>query len=412
MWLEAVERHVPGNADDPVLLVRDWDGATLRLIWVDFTTIVSLIREPDVGIFFAPVEPIGNVPSRAQGPPRRSVQILYSRTELNELRVMAKRVADRGGENRILKRGAMLHADTAMLAPAESTRPRRFAQPGPSAITLRFTDGQEAGLDEAASHWEMGRRLLDKIRTKGAKDLRPDPGADETARLWYLAGAAHMQRIQNLHPWHVERSVQLFPQDPEILFFAACLHEALSGPQFQMAMQSASVPRDVHFDIGSEGAELRDAERLFRQSLERNPMRIETRIRLGRVLGRRGRHEEAARVLRQALTATENRLLLYYGNMFLGAEAEALGRADEARQAYGRAAALYSLAQSPRLALSALATRAGDRTSALRTIESVLNRDDVDQADDPWWSYYISQARGTDALLDALHQRIQEEDGR
>jgi hypothetical protein len=79
---------------------------------------------------------------------------------------------------------------------------------------------------------------------------------------------------------------------------------------------------------------------------------------------------------------------------------------------HGRAAALYSLAQSPRLALSALATRAGDRTSALRTIESVLNRDDVDQADDPWWSYYISQARGTDALLDALHQRIQEEDGR
>jgi hypothetical protein len=160
---------------------------------------------------------------------------------------MAKRVADRGGENRILKRGAMLHADTAMLAPAESTRPRRFAQPGPSAITLRFTDGQEAGLEEAASHWEMGRRLLDKIRTKGAKDLRPDPGADETARLWYLAGAAHMQRIQNLHPWHVERSVQLFPQDPEILFFAACLHEALSGPQFRWPRCERP---DVHFDIG------------------------------------------------------------------------------------------------------------------------------------------------------------------
>ena len=56
---------------------------------------------------------------------------------------------------------------------------------------------------------------------------------------------------------------------------------------------------------------------------------------------------------------TKNRLLLYYGNMFLGAEADALGLTDEARQAYERAGELYPLAQSPRLALSALAARSG-----------------------------------------------------
>ena len=97
-----------------------------------------------------------------------------------------------------------------------------------------------------------------------------------------------------------------------------------------------------------EGDELRNAERLFRESLERDPERAEARIRLGRVLGRRGRHQDAIVELRRATMGTKNRLLLYYGNMFLGAEADALGLADEARQAYERAGELY-----PRRAVTA-----------------------------------------------------------
>ena len=413
-WLTAVEQHQSGSADASVLELRTWSRESLYSIWLDVGTIVSLIRDPDIGIFFAPVEPQPFVPpSRQTNVPgssrvQRPTQIMYSRRELTELRVMARDVAARGGENRLLKRGAVLHADVAMLAPAQGTA-YGGVQRGPRRITLYVTDGQQAGLEDAASHWEMGRRLLDKVRPALARDSRPDPASDMTVRAWYLAASSYLQSITQMDPWHVERSLQLFPRDAEILFLAACLHETLSSPQFQIAMQAIDVPRDLVFDIESEGAELREAERLFRRSLEAYPERAEARIRLGRVLGRRGRHEEAARELRQAVAETGNRLLLYYGNMFLGAEVEALGRADEARQAYERAGALYPLAQSPRLALSALATRSGDRAAALEAIETVLHRGSVDQADDPWWDYFVAQARGTDALLADLYRLVNEE---
>jgi hypothetical protein len=92
--------------------------------------------------------------------------------------------------------------------------------------------------------------------------------------------------------------------------------------------------------------------------------------------------------------------------VFLGAEADALGLTEEARQAYERASELYPLAQSPRLAISALASRAGDRSGALAAIDSVLSRDEPQRADDPWWSYYISQTRDLEGVLIALRMSV------
>ena len=79
---------------------------------------------------------------------------------------------------------------------------------------------------------------------------------------------------------------------------------------------------------------------------------------------------------------------------------------DEARQAYERAGALYPRAQSPRLALSALAARNGGQAEALSAIKSVLEGDDPQRDDDPWWSYYTSQSRDLEGILTALHVAI------
>jgi Tfp pilus assembly protein PilF len=158
--------------------------------------------------------------------------------------------------------------------------------------------------------------------------------------------------------------------------------------------------------VGSEGAELREAERLYRRALEQDETYVEARIRLGRVLGRRGRHDEAARQLRQAIAATKEPLLLYYANMFLGAEAEALRRLDEARDAFARAGALYPAAQSPRLAMSALSARAGDRAAALQALEAISSREPVNPDDDPWWGYFSSQARNVDRLVNEMYRHV------
>jgi len=102
----------------------------------------------------------------------------------------------------------------------------------------------------------------------------------------------------------------------------------------------------------------------------------------------------------------DNRLLQYYGHMFVGAEAAALDLTDEARQAYERASELYPWAQSPFLGISALAASKGDRTEALSSIAPVLNGDEPALADDPWWTYYTSQARDVADIVESLYAAI------
>jgi len=409
-WLDAVEQHEPGSGDEALLRIASWDRAMLWLVWMDAGSLVSLVREPGILVFSTPIEsePFSGIYRGAQ-PRLRTRVISYSRSEVRRLQLMANQVADAGGVDRILKRGAALHADIAMLGGSQASVPDPARQPRSSSIILYLADGQQTGVDDASVQWEMGRRLLDKVRPSSSRKLGPDPGSDETVRLWYLASNAYMQATEQLDAWHVERSVQLFPRDPEVLFFAACAREMFSGPQIQNVLQSTTLARDLFNLFGSESAELRNAERLFRQVLERDPDRTEARIRLGRVLGRRGRHQEAIAELRPAIAATKNRLLQYYGNMFLGAEADALGLVEEARQAFERASELYPLAQSPRLAISTLAARTGDRTAALSAIQPVLGRDEPQLADDPWWSYYTSQARAIEGIVAALYTALARE---
>ena len=408
-WLEAVEQHQFGEIDDPLLRVASWDRNTLWLVWMDVGAVVSLVREPGILIFSTPIEsePFSGI-FRALQPRFRTRTIPYGREDIRHLQAIAKDVISRGGVNRVLKRGATLHSDIAM-AGVRTADSNREGRPRSGSIMLFLADGQQTGVEDASVQWEMGRRLLDKVRPTGTRKLGSDPGADEAVRRWYLATNGYMQATEQMDAWHVERSLQLFPRDAETLFLAACAREWFSGPQPQNTLLSTNLSRDLFSQVGSEEEELRRAERLFRESLEREPRRVETRIRLGRVLGRRGRHQDAIAELRVAIKETQNRLLLYYGNMFHRAEADLLGLGDEARQAYTRAADLYPRAQSPRLALSALAVSQGDRAGALAAIQPVLGRDEAQADDDPWWSYYTSQARNIEGIVKALYQVVQSE---
>jgi tetratricopeptide (TPR) repeat protein len=381
-WLSAVEQHRSGTVDGWAIGVRDWDAAALELIRVDLVAVAGMIREP--------------------------TRVIYDGPELPRLKAIAQGVASRGGENRILKRGAMLHADIAMLAPFRNI-PSREPAGGPIRISVRADGGP---LADVARHFEFGRRLLDSLQVQAASGAGAGPGADETARLWYVAIGSYLQSAGEMDFGHVERSLRLFPRDAEVLFFAACLQEMASSPQGQSALRAIGPSKGMTSSARDEGATLREAERLFRLALDRDPLHVETRLRLGRVLGRRGRHEEAARELRQARAATESMLLQYYANMFMGAELETLGRTKEARDAYELAADTYRKAQAPRLALSAMAARAGDRTEARRVIELVFRPASIEPEDDPWLGYYTAQARATNVLLGRLRARIAQDAGK
>jgi predicted Zn-dependent protease len=159
----------------------------------------------------------------------------------------------------------------------------------------------------------------------------------------------------------------------------------------------------VTFAVGSDRAELRQAEGFFRRALTVDPALPELHLRFGHVLSLLERHAEAAKELRDALASEEEAVLRYYGQLFLGAAEESLGHADAAREAYAEAVALYPTAQSPHIALSALARRRGDRATALREMQTVFELERAEsEPDDPWWTYYTAQARKADEMLSAL----------
>lgn len=417
-WLKAVMRHEPGTADDPAATVSSWSSGQVRTLWIDTNVLVQLTLNPK-GVAFS-VRPEGQT---------KTQPVRYTASEFTRLRSLAcaagGRLAEplcsnvvaidrdlallstlvaaarlRGDHNYILRRGALLHADIAMLTapPAEPVRSEALAA-GPRRVRLQIADGREIDISQIATHWELARMLLDYVKPRDGD--RPAPGRDTMVRDWYRATAAWMQSREDHDTVHLDRARDIFPNDPAILFLSGCQRETYASPGLQTALQAITIaPHGMTFDVESGGAELRHAESFFRRAIAAAPQMAEAHLRFGHVLLRLERFADAAAELRLGLGSTDDALLRYYGQLFLGASEEMLGNVDAARAAFTEAAALYPSAQSPGLALSALARRRGDRDGALRELRRVfdLPREQSDR-DDPWWTYYVAQARNADDLL-------------
>lgn len=245
--------------------------------------------------------------------------------------------------------------------------------------------------------------LLDHVKPQGIAGVAP--GRDDMVRDWYRATAAWMQSRKDYDTVHLDRARQIFPTDPVILFLSGSLAETYAAPHIQSAVRSAVLPPEVTFGFGSERTELRQAEAFFRRALAVDSSVPEWHLRLGHVLLLLGRYADAVKELREAFATEGDALLRYYVGLFLGAAEEALGHADAARQAYNESASLYPAAQSPHIALSALARRRGDRATALREMLTVFQLQRAEPPpDDPWWTYYSVQARNADDLLATLRR--------
>jgi tetratricopeptide (TPR) repeat protein len=393
-WIQAVEEHEAGTADEPVERARLWGRTELDEIRRDLRAVLGLIRRPRQDLFY-------DVDSSEVGP--RVASIVYTQEEIEELRLLASAARGRGDANRLLKRGALLHTDIAMLAPPDAIDAR--GNPRPTSlreVTLQMDDGRQTGLVDSVGHLELARRLLDQVMLNPAKDDRPRPSSDEGVRLWYQATCATLLADENYSMRHFARAHELFPDDGVIQFIIGSVHETLAGDRTQAAVKSANM-RGFRFDIQSERNELRLAELSLRRAVAAAPKLIEARLRLGHVLGLQGRAADAVKELRAAVSATEIPLLRYYGEMFLGRALSTLGEFDDARAAFERAAALYPRAPSPKIALSELAGRSGSRAAALALVREALDTDvNSDDEDEPLWSYDVVPGRSARMLLEEM----------
>jgi tetratricopeptide (TPR) repeat protein len=391
-WLDAVERHKPGESDASFGEIRPWGPQEVDELLIDLNTLLILIGDERVTMFFRE--------SNRSGPP---TPVFYTQPQVDRLRLLARNEKIRNDGNRILKRGALLHTDIGARVPFEVRSPTERPPGGTQRLMIYFEDGRRLGFEGASEHWRAARLLLDKVTPANSRNNRPDPVRDEMVHSWYRVTTAYQQRIQQYEFGHLERALALFPDDAELHFFNGCLHETFASRRIQSVFHAVSLPKGVTFNIESERSELRLSEASFRKALEIGPDLTEARIRLGHVLALMGRHSDAADELRKAVSTTEDQLLLYYGHLLLGGELDALGDRDRARETYERAAVIFPRAQSPRLALSQIANRSGDRRAALDAIQSVLSppADQFDRAD-PWWTYHVEQGRSAEAQLAKL----------
>jgi tetratricopeptide (TPR) repeat protein len=265
--------------------------------------------------------------------------------------------------------------------------------------TFAVDDGRGQGTRHQTVHWRIGRLVLDAIA--------PGPTDAASALLWYRATAAYLLREGHFGEAdaHLERAAQVFPSSPDVCLDNAYLREKFASPEIQAAVQDFKM-QGVTLNVLSVRTELARAERFFRQTLALDPARLEARIRLGRVLGDLGRHQEAAAELREALAAHPDGASRYFAELFLGREQETTGDRDNARAHFQAAAELFPDAQSPYLALSQLARQSGDRAAALRALRrmTALPADELARLD-PWWAYYTYHADDVGELIDAVRAR-------
>jgi tetratricopeptide (TPR) repeat protein len=373
LWIEAVLQHQPGKVDEAA---RDIAAASPET----FETVAARLRA-----------------------------------------VLVRTFPDRQRRNDVRRRGAMLHADIALLLPEKAAAfvwkdgvppfgsvwqwdegGKSIARRGQPVLEYS-NDGRLIARVAESGHWSLASWLL--------RGIEPDPSSDEFVRLWSRAVAATFVSAYALGSatHHLRRALEALPDDPMLLFYAGMVHDGLASPRFPRSEGTAPAsPRYrivdgilVPLESGSASAD-RDfwqtAERMYRKAL-RTGAPEEARIRLGRVLGRLGQHAEAVKLLETAATPGDARLA-YLHALFIGAEYTALGRAEDALPSLELAAALFPTAQTPLVALANVWRRVGDRVGARRALDRLVALpQDASARTDPWWDYYRSGAADAETQL-------------
>jgi tetratricopeptide (TPR) repeat protein len=365
-WREAIGLHNPGKVDNAAISLAFFRARDVEDI-LDFVT------------------------KLASKPAKSARRELAEAPILRRLLDLTDKEVQQGDLTRILKLGALLHTDIALLELwTAAQNPRE---------SLAVLEDGRAIIRPQTLHWTYAHRLIDAISKI--------PSQNQIVRQWYIATTAHMQNrgLLAYADANLKCALELFPVDSKLLFYAGIQHERLASSSIQ---NSEFIPTRKVF-MGSPQQELKQGRQFLEKAIAVNPGFSEAHLHLGRVAGLLGDHPKALVELQKAASDISDSLLLYYASLYLGCEYEASFRPSEARVQYERAAMLYPTAQSPLLALSHLAHGSGDPEGALAALQRVFDLRPVNRSnDDPWWNYESSHVREAGALILELYQALGE----
>jgi tetratricopeptide (TPR) repeat protein len=390
-WAQAVTDHTPGEPDAAVGYV----AALTYRARVDLNTSFSL--------FIAALQE----------------NFIVTRSDTDaDVTAIAREIRGKTGTAAFLKRAAVLHTDALVFAgrfprvrddapppPPSSDRERR-----PAAIPLLYNelislsrDGEVLG--EARADWNLpfARSLLDVL-------LHADRGHVPREDLsfvsaWYHAVSAFLFANNNYadSTAHLQHAARVLPDDPHALFDRASYAETLGLPIYQVLLDPAGSGNRAYEAVGIPSGDKTngEAERLYRRTIAVDPSYVEARVRLARLLERRGRHEEAAEQITRALDARPTGVPLFFAHLVAGRIASARGRYEDALRHYRAASAVDVNAQSALLGASHAALMLSDVPEALGPLQR-LDPAPAAGDEDPWLDYERGAGRDVKALLEAL----------
>lgn len=251
-----------------------------------------------------------------------------------------------------------------------------------AAMALRA--GGQAG--QAPMHLELARGIAEKAERD-----------DAFRRDWLLAVGFELQargELSQALPFFVECQ-GAFPGAAEACLAAGTVYEFSAFPDGLGGSRVARAPADL----------VHEAETEYRQALAIDPSLLEARLRLGRVLQRSGRPEEALGELQTVASASDGGATAALAHLFLGELLEHVGRMDEAAQQYRAALDLDPTLQPAGLALGGVLARRGDRTGAVEILERIL-RNGCPVGPPRLFAYRLGLGLRARAAIDALRKEV------
>lgn len=393
-WVDAVNAHTPGQPDDSAGFVA---GLTYSARVELNTSYSGFIRVLD-----------GDT--------------VTTRSALDtNVVTLAREVLQNPGAAVFLERAAILHADALIFArkfprivddaPPPQPRAREpgatpRGEPSPpllyNHVLTMSRDGEVIG--DAKADWNLpfARSLLE-VLLRLPKASAGSPSAFVSQ--WYHALAAFLFAHGKYADaqTHLEAGVRVLPNDPQVFFDRGIQAETFGLPIYQVVLDDPAY-RWGGGGIPAEGKTNQEAERSYRRAVALDPSFVEARVRLARLLERRGQVDEAAAEIASALAANPTGVPGYYARIVAGRIASTRGRYDEALRHYRAALQLFAQAESALLGVSHAALMLADVPEALKPLAGMDKREDV-LTSDPWWDYELGAGRDSEALLAALWAR-------
>jgi tetratricopeptide (TPR) repeat protein len=267
----------------------------------------------------------------------------------------------------------------------------------------------ETGGPAASDGYLASARLLVRRLLQLAEDGQPGIGEKERrfARDWYLLLVAvqHGRAEVGWSRAYLEEALKSFPKDPYLRVALGSNHEMLSDLSVGYVNYVDASGRYLRQGSVDAAHELRDAIRCLEEAVVLAPQLFEARLRLGRLLYRRGELDRAAKELETARQLAPQVELKYLALLFSGMVEAARGSYDRADRFYTDALQLLPAGQTAAIAKAETAYLRGRVSEAAATVQAVLQQT---KKEDPWWGYMSGESWHLEHRLEWLRQYVQQ----